>query len=80
MNRKKVLEKRMARLMAKKQKLSERCNASNDVNEVRDLTTQLEDVNAEIAETQEEIDAIKQKRKCRWQAKQEALFLLMQHL
>lgn len=58
MNRKKVLEKRMARLMAKKQKLSERCNASNDVNEVRDLTTQLEDVNAEIAETQEEIDAI----------------------
>lgn len=58
MGRKKILEKRMARLMAKKQKLSERCNASNDVNEVRDLTTQLEDVNAEIAETQEEIDAI----------------------
>lgn len=58
MGRKKILEKRMARLIAKKQKLSERCNASNDVNEVRDLTTQLEDVNAEIAETQEEIDAI----------------------
>lgn len=56
--RKKTLEKRMQRLVAKKQKLTERCNASTDVAEVRDLTDQLDDVNAEIAETQEELDAI----------------------
>lgn len=56
--RKKTLEKRMQRLTAKKQKLTERCNASTDAAEVRDLTDQLDDVNAEIAETQEELDAI----------------------
>lgn len=56
--RKKLLEQRMQRLLAKKAKLNERCNASADVNEVRSLTEQLEDVNAEIAETQAELDAI----------------------
>ena len=56
--RKKTLEKRMQRLLAKKQKLLERCNASQDVAEVRSLTEELEDVNAEIAETQEELDEI----------------------
>ena len=58
MNRKKVLQKRLARLQAKKAKLVERCNASTDVNEVRSLTEELEDVNAEINETEEEISAI----------------------
>ena len=58
MNRKKVLQKRLARLQAKKAKLVERCNASTDVNEVRSLTEELEDVNAEINETEEEIAAI----------------------
>lgn len=58
MNRKKVLEKRLLRLQAKKAKLAERCNASTDVNEVRSLTEELEDVNAEIEETQGELDAI----------------------
>ena len=58
MNRKKALEKRMQRLLAKKQKLAERCNASSDVNEVRELTEALEDVNAEIDETNEELEAI----------------------
>lgn len=58
MNRKKVLQKRLARLQAKKAKLVERCNASIDVNEVRSLTEELEDVNAEISETEEEIAAI----------------------
>ena len=56
--RKKILEKKLARLNAKKQSLSTRCQASSDVNEVRELTNQLEDVNAEIEETQTEIDAI----------------------
>lgn len=56
--RKQILIKKMARLKAKKTKLDERCKASNDVAEVRDLTDQLEEVNAEISETQEELDAI----------------------
>ena len=56
--RKDILEKRMQRLLAKKTKLSERCNASEDASEVRDLTEQLDDVNAEIAETQAELDEI----------------------
>lgn len=58
MNRKKVLEKRLARLQAKKAKLVERCNASEDVNEVRSLTDELEDVNADIADTEEELEAL----------------------
>lgn len=56
--RKKILEKKLARLNVKKQSLNTRCQASSDVNEVRELTNQLEDVNAEIEETQAEIDAI----------------------
>ena len=56
--RKKILEKRLARLNQKKTSLAERCSASTDVNEVRALTSELEDVNAEIEETQAEIDAI----------------------
>ena len=56
--RKKALEKRLARLQSKKSNLVARANASQDVNEVRAINEQLEDVNAEIAETQEEIEAI----------------------
>ena len=56
--RKKILEKRLARLNQKKASLAERCSASTDVNEVRSLTSDLEDVNAEIEETQAELDAI----------------------
>lgn len=58
MPRKKILEKRMQRLLAKKATLDARCKASTDVEEVRSLTADLEEVNAEIAETQEEIDVI----------------------
>lgn len=58
MGRKKILEKRLARLMAKKQALATRAQASQDANEVRSINEELEDVNAEITETQEEIDAI----------------------
>ena len=56
--RKKILEKRLARLEAKKKNLNERCAASTDAAEVRGLTAELEEVNAEIAETREELDAI----------------------
>lgn len=58
MGRKKILEKRMQRLVARKESLATRCNASTDVNEVRSLTSELEDVNAEIEETQAELDVI----------------------
>ena len=56
--RKKALEKRLARLQAKKQTLASRAQASQDVNEVRSLNEQIEDVNAEIEETNEELAAI----------------------
>lgn len=58
MGRKKILEKRMQRLQAKKNTLTQRALASQDANEVRSINEQLADINDEIAETQEEIDAI----------------------
>ena len=61
--RKKVLEKRLQRLQAKKQSLTERAMSSQDVNEVRSINSELEDVNAEIAETQEEISAIEEEER-----------------
>ena len=56
--RKKILEKRMQRLEAKKASLVARAQGSQDVNEVRSINEQLEDINAEITETREEISAI----------------------
>lgn len=61
MGRKKILEKRMARLMKKRADLKARALASEDAAEVRSINEQLEDLNAEIDETQEEIDAIDEK-------------------
>lgn len=63
MPRKKILEKRMQRLLAKKANLDARCAASTDVNEVRSLTDELEEVKSEIEETQEELDAIAEEEK-----------------
>jgi uncharacterized protein YlxW (UPF0749 family) len=60
MNRKKILEKRLARLNDKKNALAARANASQDANEVRSINEELSDLNAEIEETQAEIDAITQ--------------------
>lgn len=62
MRRKKILEKRLARLQAKKNTLTQRALASQDAGEVREINSQLEDVNAEIAETQDEIEAIKEEQ------------------
>ena len=61
--RKKALEKRLARLQAKKQTLASRAQASQDVNEVRSLNEQIEDVNAEIEETNEELAAINEEER-----------------
>lgn len=55
--RKKILEKRLARLQQKKATLTQRALASQDANEVRSINEQLEDINADIAETTEEIAA-----------------------
>lgn len=58
MGRKKILEKRLARLNAKKTKLTERALASTDAAEVRQINDELAELNEEIAETQEEMDSI----------------------
>lgn len=55
--RKKILEKRLARLQQKKTNLTQRALASQDAAEVRSINEQLEDINADIAETEEEIAA-----------------------
>lgn len=72
MGRKAVLEKRLKRLMDKKSKLNERCKASTDAAEVRSLTELLDDVNAEINETQEEINTIEAEEKANAEAEAEA--------
>lgn len=56
--RKKFLEKRLARLMAKKDTLTQRALASQDANEVRSINDELSELNEEITEVQEEIAAI----------------------
>lgn len=58
--RKSTLEKRLARLEAKKAKLIERANASESIEEVRDLNAQVDEIEDEIAETKEEIEAIEE--------------------
>ena len=56
--RKKFLEKKLARLNAKKTTLTQRALDSQDVNEVRSINADLAELNDEIAETQEELEAI----------------------
>ena len=63
MGRKKVLEKRLARLQKKKNDLATRALASQDANEVRSLNEQIENVNEDITDVQEEIDAIEEEEK-----------------
>lgn len=57
--RKKFLEKRLARLIAKRDTLTQRALASEDANEVRSINEQLAELNEDITDTQEELDAIK---------------------
>ncbi len=70
--RKKILEQRLARLRAKVAKLSERMSASTDVNEVRSMTEELDDLNAEINEAQAELDDIAEEERAAEQAATEA--------
>ena len=56
--RKKFLEKRMNRLIQKRDALKDQALKSEDVNEVRSLTDQINDLNADIDECREEIALI----------------------
>ena len=60
--REKILKKKLLRLQAKKNTIAERAKASTDVNEVRALGEQLDDINAEIDEINDELAAIKSER------------------
>lgn len=56
--RKDVLKKRHERMLAKRESLKAKALASSDVSEVRSINEMIEDLNAEISETAEEIAAI----------------------
>lgn len=55
---KSILEKRMGRLIAKRDSLTTKALASEDVAEVRSIKEQIEELNAEIADIRSEIEAI----------------------
>lgn len=59
MKRKEILEKKLARLQAKRSALAERAMGSQDASEVRSINAEIEDLNAEIEETQGELECIK---------------------
>lgn len=61
--RKSILEKRFKRLTEKRDALKAKALASEDVNEVRSINSQLEELNEEISEVKEEIDAIEQEER-----------------
>lgn len=56
--RKKILEKRMLRLKAKKDTLTQRALESQDANEVRSINAELAELNEDIQDIQDELDAI----------------------
>lgn len=56
--RKKILEKRITRLNEKIKDLRAKALSSEDANEIRSLNGQIEDLNADISECREEIEAI----------------------
>ena len=58
MGRRKFLEKRLNRLLEKRNVLQARALASTDAAEVRSINDQIADINADIAEVREEIDLI----------------------
>jgi len=61
--RKAFLQKKLARLMEKREKLNARAQASQDANEVRSINEQIADCNADIADINEEIAAIEEDEK-----------------
>ena len=61
--RKDVLTKRHTRLLEKRSKLKAQAQASNDVEEVRRLTAQIEDLNDDIADVEEELRSIEEEER-----------------
>lgn len=57
MGRKKILEKRLARLEARRTELVNRSQASEDINEVRSLGQQITQINEDIEDIKEELAA-----------------------
>lgn len=58
-----LLEKRLARLIQKKEDLKQRGQQSDDLNEVRSIHSEIEDVEAEINDVKEEITAIEEQER-----------------
>ena len=56
MSRKNILENRYKRLTEKREMLKNKALGSDDVNEVRSINAQIEELNIEIEETRQEID------------------------
>lgn len=61
--RKKILERRLAKLMSKRDKLTAAALASQDANEVRSINEQLTDVNDEITDINDELADIAEEEK-----------------
>lgn len=58
----KALQKRLKRLMEKRDSLTKRAMESQSADEVRDINSQIVDLNADIEETNDEINAINEER------------------
>ena len=56
---KKLLEKRLAKLTAKRDELTKRALASENADEVRSINAQLTDLNSDIEDVQEQLEAIR---------------------
>lgn len=63
MGRKEILKRRQARYMAKRKALLERSKESQDVNEVREINEQLDDIAAELQDIADELKAIAEEDK-----------------
>ena len=68
MTRKDVLKKRHERMLAKRDTLKNKALASSDANEVRAINEQIEELNADIADVAEEINAIEEEERAAQQA------------
>ena len=71
MNRKDVLKKRHERMLAKRDALKNKALASTDANEVRSINEQIEEMNADIADVQAEIDVIESEERAAQQRENE---------
>lgn len=68
MKRKDVLKKRHERMLAKRDALKNKALASADAAEVRSINEQIEELNADLADVQAEIDAIEEEERAAQQA------------